>query len=1030
VNLKNIIPLLALVFGLTLAASGLATDIAPSCGDTITVSDSYTLTAPVNCSGIAEPGQALNIAASNVVLDCNGYAITNTDKTGAGIMIMMQDNITLRNCDISGFNQGVYTVLATNSWFDGLTLHENVNGFVMSGGNDNTITETTSRDNDDTGFSINMGADNIICTACTSLSNTLEGFFIDQTGDVLLRNGMVDDNSRQGIYVAQSSVLTLDTMTVRDNDAQGVYSIDSDLSILDSSLTGNQIGIEAQDGSVTMTTTDVLNNDGMALSITGSAIDLENNVITGNQLGVYLYDVTALIPGASFLNNTVNGNGATQLEVLNTQMSTLTTNVTTDNDFGIETNAAKQKFDAYFQVLDYVSVGVDNATVLVYDNGASSPTYTLYTDGSGVTTEVAVTSFLLNAAGVDHAVPLYATGEKANIGRASATEVVDDIPANYGPVIIQFYCGRTITGDLTLYDDVDCNGQDMTGAVTSALTIAASDIVIDCNGHRIIGGNMTGWGVFGLSVTNVTLRNCDIGGFNNGVQFLMSTDVMLENNVIHDNNKGIILSGVTNGVLDKANVVRDNDDVGVSVDMGSAGCVIDGEIRDNGYQGVYVDQSSDIVVTANIHDNGHEGIYVSQSPDFMLEDATVSNNGAGGLQVIDNTGNAFTVLGSAFSGNTGFGISCTESTMTVQNSTFTGEAIGVFAEECDGTNTSFTGNTFSGTTNATQLLNMDVATIVANYLASNTFSGNVFVLIDQWSVDLNTTLENGSQVAANYAVRTQQGENVLTGTTSDEGIAHLLVPQYWLRQGATTMTSATPELFHAQTTLNGTLYANTSAATIDQQRTFALGNQVNLVLVANFTDTDGDGTVDANDNCVLFNPTQSDANSDGIGDTCDADGDRYLNVAAGGNDCNDNDATVNPGASEVANDGIDNDCDGVSLTTSGGGGGGGGGIDKGGWPGSDEEEPTQPTSGGVTQPVQPTTTGGSGGTEQTEETLPPTTNVGAATGNATDLITGAVTGPSFLRKAWPYFAVLIGLIALLFLAFIIEKSMRDGKKRK
>lgn len=63
-------------------------------------------------------------------------------------------------------------------------------------------------------------------------------------------------------------------------------------------------------------------------------------------------------------------------------------------------------------------------------------------------------------------------------------------------------------------------------------------------------------------------------------------------------------------------------------------------------------------------------------------------------------------------------------------------------------------------------------------------------------------------------------------------------------------------------------------------------------VVQEYSDVDGDGIIDQNDNCLsVYNPEQSDCNSDGVGDLCDS---------------------INPSADESACDGIDNDCDGAA----------------------------------------------------------------------------------------------------------------------
>ena len=75
-------------------------------------------------------------------------------------------------------------------------------------------------------------------------------------------------------------------------------------------------------------------------------------------------------------------------------------------------------------------------------------------------------------------------------------------------------------------------------------------------------------------------------------------------------------------------------------------------------------------------------------------------------------------------------------------------------------------------------------------------------------------------------------------------------------------------------------------------------------------DDDGDGRLDASDNCPLTpNADQADTDGDGLGDVCDddIDGDGIQNP----NDCGPTDPGIHPGAAEVC-DGVDQDCDGVA----------------------------------------------------------------------------------------------------------------------
>jgi hypothetical protein len=82
-------------------------------------------------------------------------------------------------------------------------------------------------------------------------------------------------------------------------------------------------------------------------------------------------------------------------------------------------------------------------------------------------------------------------------------------------------CGAEINGHIFMTEDIDCYRFDRWGSVIymPGVSINASNIVFDCNGHSINGeaGSPYNGILIRENVTNVTIRNCSINDFENNV---------------------------------------------------------------------------------------------------------------------------------------------------------------------------------------------------------------------------------------------------------------------------------------------------------------------------------------------------------------------------------------------------------------------------------------------------------------------------------------------------------------------------------
>ncbi len=159
----------------------------PSCADT--VSNSITLVDDISCP----TGNGLNIGSSNIVIDCEGYAIDGNDAGGSGIYNFGYDNVTVKNCRITDFDNGIwYYDGADHGLIQNNTIVSNTNGvFVFFSSTSNLITLNNISNNDFGVYLATMAYNNTV-TSNTISHNTQQGIrIVSFAGDY----GNVSDNT-------------------------------------------------------------------------------------------------------------------------------------------------------------------------------------------------------------------------------------------------------------------------------------------------------------------------------------------------------------------------------------------------------------------------------------------------------------------------------------------------------------------------------------------------------------------------------------------------------------------------------------------------------------------------------------------------------------------------------------------------------------------------------------------------------------------------------------------------------------------
>jgi len=113
------------------------------------------------------------------------------------------------------------------------------------------------------------------------------------------------------------------------------------------------------------------------------------------------------------------------------------------------------------------------------------------------------------------------------------------------------YCGSSVNSNLNLDQNLDCTN--------NALNISNSNIIIDCQGYQI-SGNTAGIGFNSTDQHNLTIRNCNISGFENGILISNSSHNNITNNSLVNNIVAIYISPSENNSISK-NEFYFNDDV-------------------------------------------------------------------------------------------------------------------------------------------------------------------------------------------------------------------------------------------------------------------------------------------------------------------------------------------------------------------------------------------------------------------------------------------------------------------------------------
>ncbi|MFH1630805.1 MAG: NosD domain-containing protein, partial [Candidatus Aenigmatarchaeota archaeon] len=298
-----------------------------------------------------------------------------------------------------------------------------------------------------------------------------------------------------------------------------------------------------------------------------------------------------------------------------------------------------------------------------------------------------------------------------NVSEWGNATILPILTESYTPPVAGLSCGDTITESTTLTAD-------LTGCTDVGLTIATSDIYLDCAGFTIM-GNRSNVGIAVNSVENVTIKNCVITNFTIGIRVDTSGSlyVNITNNTVYNNS-------------------RDEGGIGISFTGTNHSSIMNNRLYNNTANGIYLYASYNNTVTGNNASQNANGIALNAASNNTIASNNLSfntqafntqvaglavmwsenntvynnimNNNTYGLRIIylsrynnftDNTINGNTVSGIHLADLPAYELTTANNTFNnFYRNNITNNVVGVYLyQNC--TNNSFINNTIANNTN-------------------------------------------------------------------------------------------------------------------------------------------------------------------------------------------------------------------------------------------------------------------------------------------------------------------------------------------
>ncbi len=574
----------------------------------------------------------INIAADNILFDCNGYSITNNGTANAAAIVALdRDNITVRNCkNLSGYDEGIYLDNTANSEISSNHPHDNTDGIYLRGGsNNNLISSNNPYNNSENGIEIFSSDNNNL--SFNNIFGNNDGVYISwSSGNSIIRNHL-NDNSDDGIEIRYSLTwgsppigFTLINNTIYNNGDCGVLHFRSDGSMSGDHLYNNSnVDLRAVGGlfinrNIQLSNVTFDNPEGGLNNYT--SIDLYDRLGTGIEYNISWASNSSSLPTnkRSFEDKFIN-------------ISTPDTGISIDS---INWTWKNSELSGYVE---------QNLELWKYNSSG----WTMINNTPDTTSNVL---------------------SQSDMDPASEYGILEDLGCRIISSAGEYQLQTNATG-------APHDASEVAEISWACIKITSDDVSFDCNGYSITNdGTTNAAAVVARGCDNVTINNCsNLSGYEEGIYLEYTNNSRLLSNAPFNNTDGIYLRYSDNNTL-RSNDPYDNLDHGIRMYYSDNNTLRSNDPYDNSDYGIFLYNSNNNLLEGNAPHANDEGIHLNNSDhNDLISNTPHNNSGEGvGMHVSDEND----LINNTVYGNDGNGILLSGSTGTeIQDSNSTGNIL-------------------------------------------------------------------------------------------------------------------------------------------------------------------------------------------------------------------------------------------------------------------------------------------------------------------------------------------------------------------